>query len=123
MIAGFRIKRALGGIVECLDKERAVMLDGQLQDLAPLVEKREALVAGLEGIPGIDDPQFRPLIEDIQSRSKRNASLMEASMQGLRDGRAVLETIRETQARLGTYDAGGNVDPTTVVKPKHERRA
>ena len=123
MIAAFRMKRTLNNILDHLDRERAVMVSGDLPQLTSLVEERERMVNALLAATDQLEPQHNDVIAKIQEKTRRNAALMQSSLAGLRDAEAVLARIREQQSRLGTYDSGGNVEQTAVVKPKHERRA
>lgn len=123
MITAFRLKRTLASVLDCLDRERDLMVSGDLLSLSQVVEEREQLVESLGIFSEAFEPQHAPMIGEIKARSQRNASLMEASMTGLRDAETLMNRIREQQSRLGTYDEGGKVSGTAVTRPRHEKRA
>ena len=123
MINQFRARRILSGVKNCLDAERRLLLAGNLASLPEQVSAREDLMNRFQALPPASDPDLAPLLEDIRTGAARNAKLLEAALAGLRDANETLGRIRKSQEKLGTYDEKGEVSPTTVARPRHERRA
>jgi len=123
MISAYRLKSKLMRISTILDAERISLLDGDLPKVITLVQEREAVIQEIAGVEGVDGDSHRRLLQQIRVKAQRNAVLLKAAREGIAAGEAILEEINRKQAKLGTYDAKGNVGATTVAKPRHERRA
>jgi hypothetical protein len=90
----------------------------QLEQLA--LEKTRLSDLLLRSRPG---PGAAPL-ERLRRQAERNATLLRAAQQGLRDAQARIEALAKGPAGLRTYDAAGAAQPTSADKaPSLERRA
>ncbi|WP_424926548.1 hypothetical protein [Amaricoccus tamworthensis] len=105
-------------VLELLDAERKIILNGPLTDLGAVVEKREEIMTALLKEKGTLPQAF---ITALKARAERNSRLIKASIDGIKYGRVQVKRIEETAGRLHTYDAAGTktevtADPTTRDK-------
>lgn len=98
-----RDKGPAAALAALLVSEREALLSGDLAALADLADRKQRLLAELDGAA-----VERPLLATILSRSKSNQSLIEAALRGVRKARERLEVARAGGATLDTYDARGN---------------
>lgn len=107
-------------VLRLLDAERRILLEGPLAALAPLVDKREALLAEiLEG----ERPQPEGFLEALQAKAERNSRLLLASLAGLKAAQEQVAAAEAAQTSLKTYTAdGASVDVRRAPSTHDHRR-
>jgi len=123
MIGGMLVRAKLKRILAIMDKERELLLSGEIIKIGALVGERDEQIAALSAADGLGKPEFRALLADIKKKAERNAKLLEAARDGVRDAEALLGEINAKQSRLGAYGIDGTATRTANVSPRHERRA
>lgn len=101
-----------------LDEERQHLLQGRLENLPDLLERKQALVDRLEGAA-------EPLdLQALHDRLTRNHTLLNSAMEGIQRVSNRLDTLKRLRKSLETYDRTGqkNAIPTAHVG-KVEKRA
>lgn len=63
------------------------------------------------------------MLDRLRQQAERNATLLKAALQGLRDAQARIATLAQGAAALRTYDAAGAAQPATGRAVSLERRA
>jgi len=103
-----------------LDRERSALIDGDLQQLGELLEKKEAL---LEQIAGMEGPAAKGL-ESLQGKAIRNQALLDSALQGIRTVANRFATLRRIRKSLETYDEFGQKSSLPAINEgKVEKRA
>ncbi|MHA6265425.1 flagellar biosynthesis protein FlgN [uncultured Aliiroseovarius sp.] len=101
-----------------LDRERALIISGDIQKLARLLPEKERL---LERVKTMGDSAGR--LEHIQGKADRNQSLLDAVACGIKSVQSRLEAMREGQKVLRTYTQKGESQSISRKTTKFERRA
>lgn len=111
--------RLVAEVEALLAEERRLLLDGQLEGLAPLQERKETLAARLAPLR----PQLPPeQVARLHGQALRNQALLTAAAQGVRGIANRLAVIRQIAAGDGTYSPDGTRRRLGQL-PRHERRA
>lgn len=105
-----RTERALDRL---LDDEHAALLKGDVAQLNRIATRKEKLIDKLE-------PTQK--LEGLRAKSKRNQSLIDASMKGILAVRDRIAFLRKG-APGGTYSALGQKENITTPLRKMEKRA
>lgn len=84
-----------------LDQIYRVALAGQIENLAALVPRMEALLADFAG------PVDQPLSDRLHQKAARNAICLQAAARGLRAARRRIAEIGAARDGLQTYDDRG----------------
>jgi len=92
-------------IARLLEEERAAILSGDYDTLAPIAARKDTLFARL----GPSDPALPELAAAVQ----RNQHLLEAAMRGLAAGREAI-AARDGTVELTTYAADGRTSAASV---------
>lgn len=110
--------RALERAEDYFERERAILLSGKLEDLAGLVEEREAVLAGISATEG-DAARIRRL----RDLAERNGALLLSASEGV--GRAMkrLSELRKAAGPIGSYSESGSRCEIGSINPKFERKA
>ncbi|MBI1417327.1 MAG: flagellar protein FlgN [Limimaricola sp.] len=104
-------------LLDCLERERAALLAGDLAALGPLGERKLALIEGLD-VASTTAPLLR-----IAAEIARNQRMLAASIRG---GRAALDRIaavRDARDSLRTYDSAGQKADLAPGRARLERKA
>ena len=91
---------------ELLDEERAALIEGKLDALPDLLERKEALfedLAALQEEEEIDADDLAPLQEGFA----RNQQLLESAQAGLRATQERMGTLRRVRTSFESYDNRG----------------
>ena len=107
-------------LLAVLEKERAALLDGDLQNLGDFVMLKSEILDTLssKNIPKAQDWHI------VQSRLKENQRLIEAALNGLLSVNDKLQEARHAFERLSIYDPTGKKTSYAVNVPrKLERKA
>lgn len=110
--------------LDCLlDRERAAVLAGALDALAPLIDQKSALIDALTALDTADDPTG-PGMDSLRAKARRNQDLIESAMEGIRSVAQRLATLRRLRVAMDTYDSTGQRRPIlTAGRGKIEKRA
>jgi flagellar biosynthesis/type III secretory pathway chaperone len=101
-----------------LEAERNALLLGDFAALSDLLARKQALVAELAA-SGVGASALRRL----RAMAERNATLLEASMRGLRGASRRLSEIRRANGPLYTYGQDGAQQTLGTPAGSFERRA
>lgn len=102
---------------DLLDRERAILLAGKVQDLANLTEYKTKLLHHLSSQAG------GPGLRRIQSKAQRNARLLQAAGSGIRSVADRVAALREGPKSFATYGANGSKRVVGGAGKTVERRA
>jgi len=87
---------------DLLDKERAAILDGALQNMGRLAAEKQALMGKHE----LTAPN-RQVLDRLHHKAARNQQLLSAAISGVRSVTARLEQLRTGKCELNTYNRDG----------------
>lgn len=90
-----------------LERERRAILAGALDELAPLMGEKSALI---DALTNVGPP--RVAMDGVRAKARRNQDLIESAMDGIRSVAQRLATIRRLRASMDTYDSAGQRHPT-----------
>ncbi len=105
---------------DLLEKERAALLNGDLEKVGRLVERKEDL---LETLSQIEVTETESL-QNLSEKMKRNQELLDSALEGIRAIATRLAALRRVRQQLETYDAAGKKN--TIDMPQEnalEKRA
>jgi len=93
----------LSNLDELLDRERAALLEGDLEGISRSLREKERLIDALNGL------QLTPEVElaKIREKVKRNQILIDGALDGIRAVADRLSTLRRIRETLETYDQTG----------------
>ncbi|MGK7654810.1 flagellar protein FlgN [Roseovarius sp. B08] len=86
-----------------LDSERKAVLNGKLDEMSRLTERKEALIDQLSQFDAAD----AAMISEIQDKLSRNQLLLDGALQGIRQASARLSAVRKVRRSLETYGEDG----------------
>lgn len=102
---------------DLLERERAALLTGDIDQINRLVAEKERLIEQLGG-------QDSLALGELRDKALRNQALIDSALQGIRDVATRLQTLRQVRRSLETYDANGNRRSIEGhVTPRVEKRA
>ena len=103
-----------------LETERTALLAGDLETIAALLTRKEALIDGLNA----RQPDDRDRLAGLHDKVTRNQALLDGALQGIRKVAARMAAVRRIRRSLETYDESGRrqVIDGEVVR-KVEKRA
>ncbi len=87
-----------------LEQERRSILRGELEFIADIASKKEALIDALNALE--PNPQFD--LVSLQRNVVRNQALLDGTLQGIRKVATRLAALRKIRRSLETYDASGS---------------
>ena len=88
---------------DLLETERRALLDGDLEEIAALVIRKEALIDALNALQLPDGES----LGDMRQKLDRNQALLEGALSGIRRVANRMATMRRIRDTLETYDADG----------------
>jgi len=94
-------------LLSVMESERAVLLNGPLDDLAKISAKRDQLLDSLVNGGPVSQRILGARLADIKAMAKRNGALLKAAMEGMKDARKEVENMEESLNELDTYSADG----------------
>lgn len=106
-----------GALLALLLREREVLLQGQLPDLAPLAAAKERLVAAFEAVPPAPEAA-----RHIALAAREVETLLAAAMRGVDAARRRLDLARAGGPALSTYTAEGRAEIHPAAQGSLERR-
>lgn len=108
------IQYTIDQLDELLDRERRLLLDGDLQALSDLHAEKSMLINRLNGLDEAD----RPNLLSLRDKVDRNQDLLNAAMEGIRAVSQRLAEVRRIRTNLETYDSDGK---KRAVKTRPDR--
>ena len=94
-------------LLSAMESERAVLLNGPLDDLAKISSKRDQLLASLVNGGPVSQRILGARLDDVKAMAKRNGALLKAAMEGMKDARKEVENMEESLNEMDTYAADG----------------
>lgn len=93
----------LQNLDELLDRERAALLEGDLEGISRSLREKERLIDALNGL------QLTPEVElsTIKRKVQRNQMLLDGALDGIRVVAERLSSLRSVRDTLETYDQTG----------------
>lgn len=107
---------AIRQLLDHLRQEREALRAGRFEELGPLIEHKEALLAGLAGTPGAR-------LARVQRMAQENQRLLKAANEGVRAARTRLGEIVEGAQGYHSYDQRGRAQRISPERPTLEKRA
>ena len=110
---------ALQKLFALLEREKSLLMKGEIEAVAQQVEQKEALVEELREAGPLPDSD----LSRLRDMANRNAALLEASREGLKAAVSRLREIRKAMLQLDTYGRDGNMTNLRETAPRVEKRA
>mgnify|MGYP000344164972 CR=1 FL=1 len=111
-------RRDVRALASLMDRERRLLLSGDLAALARLVPEKTRLAAALPSA-GVD----RETVEALSRSAHRNARLLAAALSGIQSAQLRLSAARDTPPNLETYDRGGRRQTLGGAGIRHDHKA
>lgn len=113
-------QETVDGLADVLDAERAALLQGKLDQVARLHDRKEGL---LETLNTLDHRDHR-MLGILKTKLETNQGLINAALEGTRSVMHRLAAIRQVRASLHTYDSFGQKKTVDVhIEGTLERRS
>lgn len=109
---------ATTAILDLLEKERAMILTGDFDELAPLAPRKDALFARIGGESADADS-----LDRIGRSLARNQTLLAAALDGIKDAATRLGIVNDLRRGFATYDSAGQKSTVATARPAFERKA
>lgn len=94
-------------LLAALEAERAVLLNGPLDDLAKISAKRDLLIDSLVNGGPVSQRILGARLTEIRAMANRNGALLKAVLQGMKDARKEIENMEESLNKMDTYSRDG----------------
>ena len=99
-------------LLDLLEDERRILLEGRLSSLGELAARKEQLLADLSGTrPGA------AAAHRLRQASERNAGLLTACGEGIRAARRLVESALAAPGPMTTYSADGRMSQLPAPGP------
>ena len=102
----------IDALEDLLDKERAAILDGALEDMGRIACEKERVLERRE----LTVPDQRTL-DRVRRKAARNQLLLAAAIRGVRAVSARLDVLRNGSSEMNTYDRAGQ---RTTLGSRHQ---
>ena len=103
-----------------LDRERSALIGGNLDQIADLMEQKEALIERLRKIGATESKE----LDHVHGKVVRNHALLASAMEGIRAVSDRMAELRRVRQSLATYDRDGKRHQiATPTEQKLEKRA
>lgn len=115
-----KIEDVVDSMHDLLDEERQALLDGNLEQIERLSERKESLMDDLnsQSSPDIE------LYSELNTKVLRNQALLKSSMAGIRKVADRLAAMRQIKNSLDLYDAKGRRQKIDLIRNRAvEKRA
>jgi flagellar biosynthesis/type III secretory pathway chaperone len=86
-----------------LEDERAALLAGDLEKVASLLERKEAIIDALALLDAAD----AEALQSLNKKLHRNQALLDQALEGIRSVAKRLSALRQVRRSLDTYDEKG----------------
>ncbi len=111
---------AMDALDRLLEQERALLLAGEIDQIADVLSAKEALI---DTLTAMDRAELQDLTS-LQGKLARNQSLLDGALHGLRRTSSRLAALRQVRRSLETYNKAGHKETIDAqVTRKLERRA
>ncbi len=105
---------------EILEQEREALILGNLSKLQSLLERKDALIEGLNALDELE----REELANVHDKVSRNQALLDSAMQGIRAVATRMQELRRVRSGLDVYDKTGRKNSfSTTSSMKLEKRA
>jgi len=94
-------------LLSVMETERAVLLNGPLDDLARISARRDQVLDSLVNGGPVSQRILGERLADIKAMAKRNGALLKAAMEGMKDARKEIENMEESLNEMDTYTPDG----------------
>ncbi|WP_368185795.1 hypothetical protein [Aestuariibius sp. HNIBRBA575] len=111
-------KRVVKDLLNLLDEEREVILEGRFEKLESSSARKSALFIKLNEVSA-DERSLTMLAATVS----RNQALLRAAMRGLADASKRIKDVQRAHGTLSTYNGNGQVSNYTPTKPAFEKKA
>lgn len=101
-----------------LERERRVLLSGQIQELGRLADMQMGVADALAHVEG--DPVR---VRRLRALADRNSRLLSASAEGVKRAIARLKDLKQASGPIGSYSASGGRCEIGTTRPQFERKA
>ena len=110
----------LSSLDELLDRERAALLEGDLDGISRSLREKERLIDMLNALP----PSAELRLTSIRHKVQRNQVLLDGALEGIRSVAERLSALRRIRDTLETYDQTGQKTVLDGLRPgRVEKRA
>lgn len=116
MLDGLRWRYRLSETRALLERERRMLIQGDVRGLRGMDQIRAKLAEKLHAMPDSALRANRDQVEEIRRLARRNKSLLEAYIEGARRAASRLAAMEEKRGALGAYRRDGGFE-----SPAHER--
>lgn len=114
------IQDTIDALDELLDKERAAVLEGDLEGVGRSLALKESLIDQLN----TQDWADRAALEALNEKVTRNQDLLNSALDGVRSVARRLASMRRVRNSIDTYDADGRKSKIDLSpNPSFEKRA
>ncbi len=104
----------------CLEREKAALLTGDLDAIAPLMEEKSGLIAQLNALGATDGN----VLNDLKDKAERNQALLNGALEGIRRVSERIQVMQSLRHSFDTYDQRGNRQTIEGQVVRHvEKRA
>ena len=93
----------IGELDDLLDAEKKALLEGDLEQVGRLLERKESLIDLLSQLEAGEMAQ----LENLNTKVKRNQALLDHALQGIKSVSQRLAALRRVRDSLDTYDESG----------------
>lgn len=97
------IQDTVDSLNDLLDEERVALLDGNLDLIGRMLNRKETLIDSLNDLAKPDTKEM----SDINTKVVRNQLLLESALEGIKSVADRLTSMRQVKNSLDTYDARG----------------
>ncbi len=112
-----RQRQVADELLDLLDRERGILLEGRISDLARLAEQKSRLIGLIQATPSAE------VMDLVRAKAERNARLLEAAGHGIRNVTRRIASLREGPKPFSTYRADGRRNVVGGTSQSFERRA
>ncbi len=107
MIDSVFARGKLRQLLSAMEAERAVLLNGPLDDLAKISAKRDQLLDALVSGGPVSQQVLGAGLPDIKAMAKRNGALLKAALAGMKSARKEVENMEKSLNQMDTYAPDG----------------
>lgn len=117
------MSQKLTHLKELLLADRAALLAGDFSHLSTTSNAVSELLNELEVDDALLSAENSGLLTEVRNLAARNASLMSAGIDGIKEAKEKIELIRRATSELNTYTSEGQLENVKPPASKIEKRA
>lgn len=115
-----QLEDTIDSLAEILDQERKSLLNGNLDSINRVSQKKEALIRILNTSELLNQER----LVELNGKMKRNQALLSSALDGVKSVAERFADMRQIRESLATYDSNGRRKKITVLqKSSVEKRA